>query len=43
MLSYEDRDFRENELMESPQTRITRNLYLYRLDDSGGQSHVINP
>ena len=34
MLSYEDRDFSENELMESPQTRITRNLYLYRLDDS---------
>lgn len=35
MLSYEDRQFSEKELIESPQTRIERNLYLYRLDYCG--------
>ena len=35
MLSYEDREFSEKELIEQPQTRITRNLYLYSLDESG--------
>lgn len=35
MLSYEDRQFSEKEFLERPQVRIERNLYLYRLDDSG--------
>jgi hypothetical protein len=35
MLSYEDRQFSEKELMEMQQTRLERNLYLFRLDNSG--------
>jgi hypothetical protein len=35
MLSYEDRHFSEKELLEQPQVRTERNLYLYRLEDSG--------
>jgi hypothetical protein len=35
MLSYEDMEFTEKQLMEIPQTRIERKLYLYRLDADG--------
>jgi hypothetical protein len=35
MLSYEDMEFTQKQLIERPQTRKERKLYLYRLDDNG--------